>query len=130
MPSSLRFSAHLPGVLVLPEGNELRVAQVIIRRPLHELKWAHDKKVICSMEGSVKMLAPTVVYAVGLGHDQPYFSTPSSRRVVGGSVAAPADAPRLGQRTPDEMWASPLCLPTRSQGAARAVLHAHPGHGR
>src|SRR5438094_4367762 len=91
---------------------------------------AHDKKVICSMGGSVKMLAPTVVCAVGLSHDQPYFSTPSSRRVVGGSVAAPADAPRLGQRTPDEMWASPLCLPTRSQGAARAVLHAHPGHGR
>src|SRR5436305_12985771 len=82
------------------------------------------------MGGSVKMLAPTVVCAVGLSHDQPYFSTPSSRRDVGGSVAAPADAPRLGQRTPDEMWASPLCLPTRSQGAARAALHPHPGHGR
>src|SRR5205823_7988551 len=93
-------------------------------------KGAHDKKVICSMGGSLKVLAPTVVYAVGLRHDQPYFSTPSSRRVVGGSVAAPADAPRLGQRTKDEMWASPLRLPTRSQGAARAVLYPHPGQGR
>src|SRR5436305_14659905 len=82
------------------------------------------------MGGSLKVLAPTVVYAVGLRHDQPYFSTPSSRRVVGGFVAAPADAPRLGQRTQDEMWAGQLRLSTRSQGAARAILRAHPGHGR
>src|SRR5437763_12391087 len=81
------------------------------------------------MGGSVKVLSPTVVYAVRLRHDQPYFSTLSSRRVVGGYVAAPADAPRLGQRTKDEMWAGQLLLSSRSQGPERAVLQAHASGG-
>ena len=86
MPSSLRFSADLLGVLVLPEGNELRVPQVIIRRPLHELKLAQEHRLEpqCRMPDYAAQGAASVVNIAFSGdfvrHNQTeYASTESCR---------------------------------------------------